>query len=259
MRATATADPAPDIPLAIPPARRPTVAVRLLDAFEVRIDGELVDLTPVCQRVVAFLALTDRPVLRQFIAFSLWTEKNEERAFGNLRSALWRIRRMDLDLVTSLGGRLALGADIWVDVRAATATATAILAGCPPVPVHAGQALLSSGDLLVDWYDPWLAPEREHLRQLRLRALEALSAGLLERGDVTGALESALAAVAAEPMRESAHRTVIRAHLAEGNLAEALRQYETYRSSVFTELGIMPSPLMEALVAPIQVIPARAG
>ena len=44
------------------------------------------------------------------------------------------------------------------------------------------------------------------------------------------ALEAALAAVAGEPLRESAHRVLIKAHLAEGNVSEAIRQYHFYRT-----------------------------
>jgi DNA-binding SARP family transcriptional activator len=247
-----------------PVARRSTgpsliAEVRLLGAFEARIGGATTELPHACQRLIALLALADRPLLRQLVAFSLWTDTDEDHALRNLRSALWRVRRIETGLVEAAAGRLFLNADVWVDVRAATEVAEAVLADCPTMPTRDGQRLLATGDLLVDWYDAWLAPERERLRQLRLRALEALSADLLARGDVTGALDAALAAVAAEPMRESAHRTLIKAHLVEGNIAEALRQYETYRSSVFTELGILPSQLMESLVAPIQVMTARAG
>jgi DNA-binding SARP family transcriptional activator len=57
-----------------------------------------------------------------------------------------------------------------------------------------------------------------------------------------------LAAVAAEPLRESAHRLLIQGHLAEGNLAEAVRQYDFYRTLLSRELGIEPSPTIKRLV-----------
>ncbi|MDP9399167.1 MAG: bacterial transcriptional activator domain-containing protein, partial [Actinomycetota bacterium] len=60
-----------------------------------------------------------------------------------------------------------------------------------------------------------------------------------------------LAAVQSEPLRESAHRRVIEVHLAEGNLGEALRQYQTYRRLVADELGLPPSPAIRRLVAPL--------
>ena len=57
-----------------------------------------------------------------------------------------------------------------------------------------------------------------------------------------------LAAVAAEPLRESAHRAVVSVHLEEGNVSEAIRQYRLCRRLLGTELGIEPSERMQVLV-----------
>ena len=54
---------------------------------------------------------------------------------------------------------------------------------------------------------------------------------------------------ALEPLRESAHRTVVCVHLAEGNVAEALRAYENFRTLLAHELGVRPSDHMRRLVA----------
>jgi DNA-binding SARP family transcriptional activator len=106
---------------------------------------------------------------------------------------------------------------------------------------------LLADDLLVGWYDDWVLLERERLRQLRLHALEVLSGQLLAAGNGPAAVEAALAAVAVEPLRESAHRAVIRAHLAEGNRAEALRQRDQLRHLLRLELGVKPSRLVTDL------------
>jgi hypothetical protein len=44
---------------------------------------------------------------------------------------------------------------------------------------------------------------------------------------------------------------VIAVHLAEGNAAEALRQYHVYRRLLALELGLPPSPSIRQLVAPL--------
>ncbi len=44
---------------------------------------------------------------------------------------------------------------------------------------------------------------------------------------------------------------MIEAHLAEGNAAEALRQYHQYRELLRTELGIAPSNALRQLVRPL--------
>jgi DNA-binding SARP family transcriptional activator len=92
---------------------------------------------------------------------------------------------------------------------------------------------------------------RECFRQLRLRALEALCAHRRDSGRLGEALEAGLTAVAADPLRESAHRELFAVHLAQGNAAEALRQYHFYRDMLRSQLGLTPSPVMREMVAPL--------
>src|SRR5205823_11985852 len=110
------------------------------------------------------------------------------------------------------------------------------------------QSLVSTGDLLPGWYDEWVIVVRERLRQLRLHSLEILCDRFSKARRYPEAVQAGLAAVAGEPLRESAHRTVIRAHVAAGNRGEALRQYATYRQLAMETFGIGPSPEMEAMV-----------
>ncbi|HEX9311675.1 MAG TPA: bacterial transcriptional activator domain-containing protein, partial [Actinomycetota bacterium] len=66
-------------------------------------------------------------------------------------------------------------------------------------------------------------------------------------GRFAEAVESGLAAVAAEPLRESAHRCLINAYLAEGNAGEAIRQFVRYRDLLRAELDLAPSEQIELL------------
>ena len=101
-------------------------------------------------------------------------------------------------------------------------------------------------DLLSDWNEDWVLIERERFRQARLHALEALCDRYSEAGLMMPTIQAGLAAVTADPFRESAHRALIsRAHLREGNRSEALRQYSSYRRMLDEELGIEPAALSE--------------
>jgi DNA-binding SARP family transcriptional activator len=62
------------------------------------------------------------------------------------------------------------------------------------------------------------------------------------------AVEAAMMAVSAEPLRESAQRTLIEAHLAEGNWVEGRRTFEAYRAILDRELGTQPAPELAAMV-----------
>jgi DNA-binding SARP family transcriptional activator len=221
--------------------------LRLLNAIELVAAGEPVPLPMSAQRVLAFVALHDHVLRRPFVAGSLWLDSPEERASANLRTALWRIHRCGLSLVQASGQQLSLHAAVVVDVRQSEALARRALDGTGPAAAELESSALS-GDLLPDWYDDWIVLERERYRQLRLRALEALSERLADAGRFDEALEAGLAAVASEPLRESAHRAVIRVHLADGNLGEALRQYRLCGRLLREQLGIEPSSRMEELM-----------
>jgi DNA-binding SARP family transcriptional activator len=96
-------------------------------------------------------------------------------------------------------------------------------------------------ELLPGWHDEWLLVEREELRQRQLHALEFGARRLIDRARYGEAILFLLAALRAEPLRESAHRLVIEAHLGEGNQSEARRQWQIYAHLVRERLGAAPS------------------
>jgi DNA-binding SARP family transcriptional activator len=221
------------------------VVLHLLAGFGVEVAGAEVSLPGSAQRVVAFVALHERPVLRAYVAGTLWLDCPEARAAGNLRSALWRIHRHAPALVAAEGQTLRLGPRVRVDLRDAETRARTELSGASSG--FAPDALTL--DVLPDWYDDWVLLERERFRQLRLRALESICTRLAAAGRPDEALEAGLLALAGEPLRESAHRALVALHLAEGNAAEALRQFRLCRRLLLEQLGVEPSQLMLDLVA----------
>ena len=92
--------------------------------------------------------------------------------------------------------------------------------------------------------------ERERIRQRVLHAFEALSAHLVLAGRYAEAVDAAMTAMSVEPLRESAQRALLQAHLAEGNLVESRRCYSTYRDLVRRELGVEPGAELTALIHP---------
>jgi DNA-binding SARP family transcriptional activator len=221
------------------------------------------------QRLLAFLAVSRRPVPRSTLSQRLWDPVDERRGSSALRSNLWRLPRPTGDaLVTTSATHVALSdtvvVDLWqreqlakrltdADQDAAGPTDEQGTTGPePPVdqhdrPVPDAHALWTD-DLLPEWADDWLMVERESYRQVRLHALEHLSHRLLAYGQHSRALTAALAAVQADPLRESAHRAAIAVHLAEGNSAEALREFHGYRRLLARELGLPPSPAIREQV-----------
>jgi DNA-binding SARP family transcriptional activator len=226
---------------------RPQLTLGLLGGFRLCRNSEVLVLSLVDQRLVAFLAVHNRPLQRSFVAGNLWIESREERASGNLRTALWRLRHVDHRLIEASRNHLALAPAVAIDLHDAIARARNVLRDDGSI-LGDDESMRLAGDLLPDWYDDWVLIERERFRQLRLHALESLCAAFLDVGAHGLAVEAGLACVAADPLRESAHRALIKVHIAEGNPAEAVRQYRLYQRLVADELGLRPSAELQQLV-----------
>ncbi|MER7959783.1 BTAD domain-containing putative transcriptional regulator [Streptomyces sp. NPDC096030] len=215
--------------------------LRLLGQFRLEIHGEHVEVCGNAQRILAFVALR-RLVGRSALAGTLWPDATEAHARGSLRTALWKLPRNGHALIQCTPETIAISDEVRVDAHALTNSAQDVLHARRPVDDYRSLlGLVNRGDLLPDWDDDWVVLEREWLRQMRLHALDTLSERLALQGLPALALEAALASIRIEPLRESAHRAVVSAHLAEGNVNEALRHYHAFQHLLRAELGVEPS------------------
>jgi DNA-binding SARP family transcriptional activator len=234
----------------------PTRRVTLLDGFSLHLGraepcASREELPHAVQRLVAHLCLSGRPP-RAVIAGHLWPDVPEDHAHGSLRSALWRLHKAAPGLVEVSASALSLADGVHVDVRELDDWARRVRdPGRSLDEVEVPESGFS-GELLPGWYDDWVLLERERLRQVRMHALELLAERLAAAERYCEALQAAYAAVRAEPLRESAHRTVVRVHLAEGNATEALRAHDQFRDLLADELGVQPSEQMARLVEGIR-------
>ncbi|MFD9698363.1 BTAD domain-containing putative transcriptional regulator [Lentzea sp. NPDC059081] len=225
----------------------------LLGRFElIAGDGDVV-LPKGAQRLLAYLAVHHGDAVhRQAAAEQLWPECRRQRATANVRQALWHLRRAtDQPVVEPSVDRLRLAPALTVDFRRAVEAAHLAVGPGASVDLATAAALVTalSHDLLPYWTEEWLAPERRRWEQVRLHALEAVAQQLIAAGAHLAALEAAFTAIAIDPVRESAHRTVVAAHLAQGNCGSALKHYQQYRALLHRELGVAPSQQMTRLVA----------
>jgi DNA-binding SARP family transcriptional activator len=221
--------------------------VRLLGAFGVSAGSRLLSIGVAGQRLVAMLALTEQSVSRSRAAATLWPDIPESRASANLRSTLWRLLRLPHRIVEATPFELRLLPDWQVDTRELVALARLLLdrtSVLTDAQLSAALRINLYEDLLPNHKDEaWLQPERERFRQLRLHCLEALCERLTNARWHGAAVDCALAAVRADPHRESASIALINAHLAQGNYRDAARHYEAYRSLLRQDFGAEPSPL----------------
>lgn len=234
----------------------------LLGGFSVWIGGRRVALPMHSRRVLAYLALdktAEADCDRRILAERLWPDSSTERSRASLRTALWRIRQADPHLVCGTADRIMLARGVKVDVHQYKKWAGQLLAAPTDCPRDRAQLMVCNVDLLPGWDETWLLLAREQLRQLRLHALEVSGRRLASAGLYPEAIDVMLIVVAEEPLRESAQSALIEAHLCEGNVVEARRQFDAFASLLFDELGVLPSPELYGRVGARPPVPVKAS
>jgi DNA-binding SARP family transcriptional activator len=211
-------------------------------------------LRPRAQRLLAFLLLNRQTALsREHIAFSLWPDELEEHALGILRRALSDMRAT-LPRLDSGDWIAATRNDIHWDARAPFVLDVAefdkrIQAGSPTALYGAIQ--LYTADLLEDWDDEWIQPERLRLRQMQFLALLKLAAHHRALAEYDAALGLVRRALALDPLSESAERELITLLYLGGDRAAALAEYDRFLALLDHELGVEPMSETRALAKAI--------
>ncbi|PFG38915.1 DNA-binding SARP family transcriptional activator [Georgenia soli] len=238
------------MPAAPPPRPTRRWSLLLRDGFRL-LDGERAVAVPSRERrVLAALALQGRRP-RAHLSGLLWPDSEERRAQASLRAAIWRIQHLAQGLLTEADGLLGLAPGTHVDVHELRALTHRVVDREPLESPATALDVLRRGPLLPGWYDDWVLEQRAHLHQQQLRCLETLAQEFIGTGQLDAALEAAMTAATLEPLRESAHRTLIQVHLQEGNHMEAVTVYRDFSERLRRELGIAASAKMVELVRPL--------
>lgn len=252
------------------------LALNLLGPFELRHGGHLVPVPSAPGRaLLAVLAAeAPRPLSRERLAGLFWADHSQSAAYTNLRQVLTRLRRglpdgLDLGrLVVTAGSTLAVPTDgVAVDLVRFEALVGesrdhepthpgAGPAGCRAcydrldraLALHRGEPLAEVELASSTAFDDWLAVRREAIR----RQLVAVAEALIRRddagdGDPAGRLGHALALAGLDPLREDAHRAVMRALADAGDRTGALARFDTCARILADELGAAPEPATLAL------------
>lgn len=208
--------------------------------------------------MLAFVALSRGRVERAYAAGVLWPFSGDSRAAGNLRSALWRMRQAGIDVICADKWSLTLAENVLVDVQVVADWANRLAQGpVGPEDLSLDQLPVDVLCLLPGWCDDWAIMERERLRQRVLHGMEALSRRLAMACRHQEAVDVARIAIAAEPLRESAQRVLLEAHLSNGQKDEARRAFAEFRSLIRLELGVEPSHELAAMLAIVEGDPLQ--
>jgi DNA-binding SARP family transcriptional activator len=244
------------------------LSVRLLGGLSVCLrSGEAVRLpTRKAQALLAYLAVhPGQSHPRAKLATLLWGDAPDEQAHHRLRQALFDLRKAlpatrPRCLVADARSLALNAAAVEVDVAAFERLVTRA------TPAALAQAAtLYRGDLLdglavkEPGFEDWLVVERERLRELALNALGKLLGHHVETGPDERAIQTALRLLALDPLREDAHRGLMRLFARQGRRGAALRQYQVCVSVLGRELGVEPEGETKRLYQEIlRTAPARA-
>ena len=140
--------------------------VHLFGGPYVSIDDARFSVPEGSKRLLAFVALRQGKVERRHVARALWPVGNDDRAAGNLRSALRRLRGAGIEVLRCDKWSLSLRDTVAVDVHQLTGWAERVIAGRNTVDdLDPLELDLDVRDLLPGWHDDWTIRERERLRQ----------------------------------------------------------------------------------------------
>lgn len=193
------------------------------------------------RRLLAYLALRGGEASRQHAADELWPDLPEEVGRSNLRRSLWQTPR---GWVLTFGDTIVLEAEC--DLPQARRVAAQAIEG---QGLTFDEIDLLSQDLLPGWHEEWLLDAWEEFHVIRVQALEAACRTFVGRGNFPLAVQAGTAALAADPLRESAAEALIEAHLAQHNRAAAQRCFEALVARLKTEFGAAPNSALATRMA----------
>ena len=207
--------------------------------------------------LAAYLALAGKRHSRDVVADLLWPDLDREHGRSALRSTL-RALTAAIPAVWIEADRtsLVLKRDaVWVDVHVFTSllsgnqahghSADLVCDQCVPLYSQAlelYQAEFMAGFSLSDSpdYDDWQMSQREWLRREVAEVYRRLAGYYAERERYDHAIKFALQWLSIDTFHEPAHRQLMRLYAANGQRAEALRQYHQAVAILDTELATPP-------------------
>ncbi|KAA3662429.1 MAG: hypothetical protein DWQ04_13500 [Chloroflexi bacterium] len=192
------------------------------------------------QSLLAYLVMNrKRPSQRETLATMFWENSPDRKARQSLATALWHIRQIfpDNSLIKSDTQTIRINsqADIWLDVDIFDDYLSS-----SDYEDWQMAVTLYQGDFLQTFYDDWIITQRYTYQARFYEALARLMVVYESNGAFEKARTSAEQLLSHEPLREDAHRLLMRAYNKLGQPERALRQYRRCREVVLAELKVEP-------------------
>lgn len=235
--------------------------LNLLGPFELRPEGgRAIRLPRKAQAMIAFLATErGRAIPRERLATLLWGDSTTEQARQSLRQCLLVIRNtldplvgeaLQVDNATvalAVSDRIVLDAAIFNERRQSDDLHDLELAS----NLYRDD-FLAGTNVAVEPFERWLDMERQRLFAARLELLERFALAQGRSGLRDQAIATARRLVVLDPLREEAHRLLMRLLAGAGERGAALVQYQECERILRAELGIGPDADTSDLAATIR-------
>lgn len=218
-------------------------------------DGRPVTLAEREHALLVAVAMRPEALARERLTDMLWPDLGESAARNAFHVCLHRLKSRlgDDNAVVRTREGYRLGTEVRVDLWEIDRTVA---------PLRAAGALdARQSEVLRALYDglrasrpakfegwEWFEPTERHLRELRCEVAQALAKAALDAGHIQDALGLAHEMIAYDPCDEPAREIAIRAYLASGDRAAALRHFRQYRDTLEAELQCEPSEALATLV-----------
>ncbi|MEM7800521.1 MAG: BTAD domain-containing putative transcriptional regulator [Chloroflexota bacterium] len=201
-----------------------------------------------------YLLITRKTHSREALADLLWEAKSTEDSLRNLRQLLSRVKKWLPELEISRQ-RIGLKAEARLEVDLYRFES---LLAQPDIDLQASALKLYQGDLLAGFtlgdaprFEEWLIVERERLRLRAVSRYQQLSTHYLKENDPAKGIPLARTWLTLDELDEAPHIALMRLLYANGQLAEALAQYQMLYQLLAAELAVEPTEETQTLYAEI--------
>lgn len=238
----------------------PRLRVLLLGPFGLERDGQRINTEAWQPRVrtllMALVVAPRRQRLRDELIDLLWPEMDQERATGNLRMLVHRLRLAlglgDPSPVQSSQGWVALNPAYGWDLDIEELE-TVLREGDADIESLEHAAQLYRGEPCPEErYADWAAPVRTRAERLWRQLCLRLAELHLARGAAEESASWISRWLEVDPLDEEAVRLLLTTLTALGRHTEALRRYHELEQRLQTELEVPPAPVTSALAADIR-------
>ena len=231
-----------------------TLTLQLFGRPDIRLDGvPVTGLNNKALAIVYYLAATRQTHSREMLAGLLWSDYTEQRARGNLRVELGKLRPFLAPHLTIQRSSVAIdySSSPHIDINIFENNLN------QPEPsadqIEAAVALYR-GEFLADFsvkgaplFEEWQIVQHERLRQIALSALNRLATGYAQNKLYDHAITAVRHLLTIEPWSETGHRELMRLLALNGQQYAALSHYDSCKETLAAELGVDLAPETEAL------------